>query len=262
MTQRPPFYRPSGDEQQIFRVAFETRQPLMLTGPTGCGKTRLVEHMAATVGCPLITITCHDDLTSADLLGRYLVKSGDVAWVDGPRTRAVREGAICYLDEIVEARRDTLAALHSLTDHRRTLYLDLTNESVQAPSPFMLVCSYHPTSRSALKELKPSFRQRFVSVDLDYLSPDDEAVVICSETHASQDHARDLVRMAGALRSASEGGVHAPPSTRSQVPAAKLIAAGLEIEKAVEAAILAPLVSGGPTDDGLREILAAAARPE
>ena len=257
MSVRPPFYRPLANEQQVFRVAYDARVPLMLTGPTGCGKTRLVEHMASIVDQPLITITCHDDLTSADLLGRFLVKSGDVEWADGPLTRAVREGAICYLDEVVEARRDTLAALHALTDHRRTLYLDRTDESVRAPDTFMLVCSYNPTSRSVLKELKPSFRQRFVGIDLDYLPPEAEAEVICSETTANPEVARKLVELARGLRAASESSVHEPPSTRSLVTAAKLVAAGLGQSDAVEAAVMAPLVSGGPLDEGLREILAA-----
>jgi MoxR-like ATPase len=154
----------------------------MLTGPTGCGKTRLVEHMAEALERPLFTVSCHDDLTSIDLVGRFLVHGGDVEWIDGPLTRAVREGAVCYLDEVIEARRDTLAALHSLTDHRRSLYLDRTNERVRAADGFMLVCSYNPTSRSALKELKPSFRQRFVSLDLAYLPEEDEASVVAVET--------------------------------------------------------------------------------
>ncbi len=136
----------------------------MLTGPTGCGKTRLVEHLGARVGRPVVTISCHDDLTSSDLVGRFLVSGGDVAWQDGPLTRAVRQGAICYLDEVVEARHDSLAILHSLTDHRRTLFLDRQGEAVVAPDTFMLVCSYNPAYRSTLKELKPSFRQRFVTV--------------------------------------------------------------------------------------------------
>ncbi len=258
MTQTPPYYLPTGTEPEMFRVAHESLLPLMLTGPTGCGKTRLVEHMAAILGRPLVTVTCHDDLSSADLVGRFLVRGGDVEWIDGPLTHAVREGAICYLDEIVEARRDTLAVLHSLTDHRRTLYLDRNRETLEAPIGFMLVCSYNPSSRSTLKELKPSFRQRFVTIDLDYLPPDEEVGVICHEAGASQAVARSLVELGDALRLASDGGLHEPPSTRSLVTAAQLIAGGLAMREAIEAGIVAPLASGGPIDDGLREIVEAA----
>lgn len=258
MTHTPPFYCATGNEQHVFRVAYNSRLPLMLTGPTGCGKTRLVEHMAAVLDRPLVTVTCHDDLTSADLLGRFLVRSGDVAWIDGPLTRAVREGAVCYLDEIVEARRDTLAVLHSLSDHRRALYLDRTGETLWAPPGFMLICSYNPSSRSALKELKPSFRQRFVTIDLGYLPPDKEVTVVSAETSASHEVAKSLVNLATALRSATAGGVHEAPSTRTLVTAAKLIVGGLDKAEAIEAAVLAPLVRGGPIDDGLREILDAA----
>src|SRR3990172_8880768 len=175
----------------------------MLTGPTGCGKTRLVEHMAEVLERPLFTVSCHDDLTSSDLVGRFLVRGGDVEWIDGPLTRAVREGAVCYLDEVIEARRDTLAVLHSLTDHRRSLYLDRTNERVPAAEGFMLVCSHNPASRSALKELKPSFRQRFVSLDLDYLPEEDEAAVVTVETGVGAPVAKQLAHVASALRQAA-----------------------------------------------------------
>lgn len=257
-----PHYCATGNEQNIFRMAHASYLPLMLTGPTGCGKTRLVEHMAAELGRPLITVTCHDDLTSSDLVGRFLVRGGDVEWQDGPLTRAVREGALCYLDEVVEARRDTLAVLHSLTDHRRTLFLDRSNEAVVAPKDFQLVCSYNPSSRSALKELKPSFRQRFVTLDMDYLPPEEEAKVVALESAVSLDIAQRLVALSQVLRSATHNGVHEPPSTRSLVTAAKLIAAGLSQQQAIESAIVAPLVSGGPQDDGLRELVNAAVSNE
>ncbi len=255
MNKQPPLYYPSGHEQDAFRVCFETELPLMLTGPTGCGKTRLVEHMAAVLDRPLITVACHDDLTSADLLGRFLVKGGDVNWVDGPLTRAVRTGAICYLDEVVEARRDTLAVLHSLTDYRRTLYLDRTGETIEAPRGFMLICSYNPISRSALKELKPSFRHRFVSLAMDYLPPEQETAVVASESTMDHASAARLVKLGVALRAASGGGVHEPPSTRLLVTAAKLHVAGLDLEKAIHAAVIEPLVSGGSMDATMKEIL-------
>jgi MoxR-like ATPase len=168
-------YYPNGNEVDHFKRAFEQRVPVMLTGPTGCGKTRLVEHIGRLLGHPVVTISCHDDLTSSDLVGRFTVSGGDVVWHDGPLTRAVKEGAICYMDEVVEARHDSLAVLHSLTDHRRMLYLDRAGEVVKAPDSFMLVCSYNPAYRSSLKELKPSFRQRFVTVAMSYLPPEREA---------------------------------------------------------------------------------------
>jgi len=153
-------YYSNGNEVPLFEQAYQQRLPVMLTGPTGCGKTRLVEHMGLLLSRPVVTISCHDDLTSSDLVGRFMVTGGDVVWTDGPLTRAVKAGAICYLDEVVEARHDSLAILHSLTDHRRALYLDRADEVVTAPETFMLVCSYNPAYRSSLKELKPSFRQR------------------------------------------------------------------------------------------------------
>lgn len=253
--QQPPLYCSAGDEQNVFKISYQSQLPLMLTGPTGCGKTRLVEHMASVLHRPLITVACHDDLTSSDLLGRFLVKSGDVEWVDGPLTRAVREGAICYLDEVVEARRDTLAVLHSLTDYRRTLYLDRTGESIEAPDTFMLICSYNPTSRSALKELKPSFRQRFVSLAMDYLPPEEEVVVVASESGLDHKIAVRLVELGTALRSTFVGGVNEPPSTRSLVTAAKLVVAGLGLKKAIHVAVIEPLVSGGALDVSMKEIL-------
>jgi nitric oxide reductase NorQ protein len=164
-------YLANGDEVRLFEQAFRRRIPVMLTGPTGCGKTRLVEHIGLLLGRPDVTISCHDDLTSSDLVGRFMVTGGDVVWTDGPLTRAVKAGAISYLDEVVEARHDSLAMLHSLTDHRRALDLDRAGEVVKAPERFMLVCSYNPAYRSSLKELKPSFRQRFVTLPMKYCRP-------------------------------------------------------------------------------------------
>ena len=251
------FYKESRNEKELFRAAFAGRLPLLLTGPTGCGKTRLVEHMAELLARPLFTVSCHDDLTSSDLVGRFLVHGGDVEWIDGPLTRAVREGAICYLDEVIEARRDTLAVLHSLTDHRRSLYLDRINQRLPAAEGFMLVCSYNPASRSALKEMKPSFRQRFVAVDLDYLSEADEVCVVTTETGVIPEVARQLVHVATALRQAAHEGTFDPPSTRSLVTAARLVVEGLQPRAAIHAGILEPLFCGNVVDTGLREIVAA-----
>lgn len=250
-------YLANGDEVQLFQRAFQRRLPVMLTGPTGCGKTRLVEYMGAQLGRPVVTISCHDDLTSADLVGRFMVTGGDVAWTDGPLTRAVKAGAICYLDEVVEARHDSLAVLHSLTDHRRTLYLDRADEVVAAPETFMLVCSYNPAYRSSLKELKPSFRQRFVTLPMRYLPADQEAAVVAAETGVDGATADRLVRSANAIRTADEAFHFEPPSTRVLVTAAHMIAAGATELDAAEACILAPLSGDGAIADGLREITAA-----
>ncbi|WP_179475446.1 CbbQ/NirQ/NorQ/GpvN family protein [Mycolicibacterium vinylchloridicum] len=250
-------YLALGNEVKLFEQAFRQRIPVMLTGPTGCGKTRLVEHMGLLLGRPVVTISCHDDLTSSDLVGRFMVTGGDVVWTDGPLTRAVKDGAICYLDEVVEARHDSLAVLHSLTDHRRTLYLDRAAEVVWAPAEFMLVCSYNPAYRSSLKELKPSFRQRFATLPMEYLPPEREAQVVVAETGVALATARRLVGCAVAIRTADEAFHFEPPSTRVLVTAAQLITAGAGELEAADACILAPLSTDGAISDGLREVAAA-----
>ncbi|MDT5146140.1 MAG: nitric oxide reductase NorQ protein [Mycobacterium sp.] len=254
-------YFANGAELQLFEQSFRRRMPVMLTGPTGCGKTRLVEHMASLLQRPVVTISCHDDLTSSDLVGRFMVTGGDVVWTDGPLTRAVKAGAICYLDEVVEARHDSLAILHSLTDHRRSLYLDRAGEVVKAPEEFMLVCSYNPAYRSSLKELKPSFRQRFVTLAMHYLPPDREAEVVVAESGIPLATARRLVGCAVAIRTTDEAFHFEPPSTRVLVAAAHLISAGATELDAAEACILAPLSSDGAVTDGLREVAAASLAP-
>jgi nitric oxide reductase NorQ protein len=254
-------YLPAGDEVTTFSQAYQRRLPVMLTGPTGCGKTRFVEHMGKLFGRPVVTISCHDDLTSSDLVGRFVVAGGDVLWTDGPLTRAVRDGAICYLDEVVEARHDSLAILHSLTDHRRTLYLDRAGEVVPAPDSFLLACSYNPAYRHSLKDLKPSFRQRFVTIAMTYLAPDREAEVLVGETGIDISVARRLVHCANSIRQADDAFHFEPPSTRVLVTAAHLVAAGADEMSAAEAAVLAPLSSDGAIGDGLREIAAACLQP-
>jgi MoxR-like ATPase len=254
-------YLPSGHEVWLFEQAYHRRLPVMLTGPTGCGKTRLVEHLGERVGRPVVTISCHDDLTSADLVGRFLVTGGDVTWSDGPLTRAVRDGAICYLDEVVEARHDSLAILHSLTDHRRTLFLDRTGEAVPAPETFMLVCSYNPAYRNTLKELKPSFRQRFITLDLNYLEPDREVEVLVSETGIDSEVAGRLVRCAAALRNADDVLHLEPPSTRAVVNAAHLVVGGVSETEAADVAIVGPLSTDGHITEALQEVAAASLLP-
>jgi nitric oxide reductase NorQ protein len=264
-----PFYLPIRDEIEIFEQAYACRLPVLLKGPTGCGKTRFVEYMAqrllprasAATRPSLITVACHEDLTGSDLVGRYLIQGDDTVWIDGPLTQAVRTGAICYLDEVVEARHDSLAILHSLTDHRRTLFLDRQGEAVRAPDTFMLVCSYNPAYRSTLKDLKPSFRQRFVTVALDYLPAEREVDVLVAETGITSDAAARLVRCASSIRNADAAFHLEPPSTRTLVTAAHLVAAGMSEAEAAEACVLGPLSTDGAVTDALREIAAATLLP-
>ena len=195
-----PFYLPQGDECALFEAAHRNGLPLLLKGPTGCGKTRFVAHMAARLGRPLHTVACHDDLSAADLIGRYLLKGGETVWVDGPLARSVREGAICYLDEVVEARKDVTVVLHPLTDDRRILPLERTGETLQAPPEFMLVVSYNPGYQNLLKGMKPSTRQRFVAVSFDFPAPELEIEVLQGETGIDGELAGRLVGLASALR--------------------------------------------------------------
>ena len=246
-----------GNEVETLKRAAEQRVPAMLTGPTGCGKTKLVEHLGKLLNRPIVTISCHDELTSSDLVGRFVVSGGDVIWHDGPLTRAVKEGAICYLDEVVEARHDSLAVLHSLTDHRRTLFLDRSGEVITAPDSFMLICSYNPAYRSSLKELKPSFRQRFVTVAMNYLPSESEAKLLVSETGIDISIAKRLVNCATEIRNADSAFNFEPPSTRVLVTAAKFIVCGATEMEAAEDCILAPLSSEGTASEGLREIATA-----
>src|SRR5690606_8820891 len=182
-----PFYLPQGDEIRVFEAAAARRLPVLLKGPTGCGKTRFVAHMAARLGRPLYTVACHDDLSAADLIGRWLLKGGETVWADGPLTRAVREGAICYLDEVVEARKDVTVVLHPLTDDRRILPIDRTGEEIEAAPGFMLVASYNPGYQNILKTLKPSTRQRFVAMEFDFPEPAREVEIVVRESGMVRD---------------------------------------------------------------------------
>ncbi|MDM7255995.1 MAG: CbbQ/NirQ/NorQ/GpvN family protein, partial [Paracoccus sp. (in: a-proteobacteria)] len=233
-----PFYLPQGDEIAVFEAAAANALPVLLKGPTGCGKTRFVAHMAARLGRPLYTVACHDDLSAADLIGRYLLKGGETVWVDGPLTRAVREGAICYLDEVVEARKDVTVVLHPLTDDRRILPIDRTGEELEAAPGFMLVASYNPGYQNILKTLKPSTRQRFVALDFDFPAPAHEIPVVARESGLAADRVKPLVRLAGKLRALKGQDLEEGVSTRLVVYAATLIAQGMPVERAVMAAMI------------------------
>ena len=249
-----PAYVPSGRECGLFEHAWRHRLPVLLKGPTGCGKTRFVAHMAARLGVPLHTVSCHDDLTAADLTGRYLLKGGDTVWTDGPLTRAVRDGGICYLDEVVEARKDVTVVLHPLTDDRRILPLERTGEELVAPPGFMLVVSYNPGYQTLLKALKPSTRQRFVAIEFGFLPAEQEIAVVASESGLAPDRVRPLVALAGRLRALKGQDLEEGVSTRLLVYCATLVAAGTSVADAVRAGMIEPLTDDTDVKAALVEV--------
>jgi nitric oxide reductase NorQ protein len=236
-----PFYLAVGDEIALFERCARERLAVMLKGPTGSGKTRFIEHMAWRLGRPLVSVACHDDLSASDLIGRYLIHHDSTVWHDGPLTRAVRAGAICYLDEVVEARQDTIVVLHALTDHRRMLPIDKTGEELHAGPEFMLAISYNPGYQRMLKDLKPSTRQRFVALEFDFPAPDVEVRIVERESGASHADATALVQLAGRLRMLHDRGLAEVPSTRLLVAAACLVRSGIDLRSASRAAVVAPL---------------------
>jgi nitric oxide reductase NorQ protein len=238
---REPFYLPTGREVELFDAAYRHRLPVMLKGPTGCGKTRFIRYMAWRLRRPLVTVACHDDLSANDLTGRFLVRGGETVWQDGPLTAAVRAGAICYLDEVVEARQDTVVAIHPLTDDRRLLPLDKRGELVAAHSDFQLVVSYNPGYQNLMKELKPSTRQRFVTIAFDFPPRDIEVAIVCRESGVERPAATGLVKLAERVRRLRDRGLVEVASTRLLVHAGCLIAAGVEPRDACEASIAGPL---------------------
>ena len=233
-----PFYRPIGDEVEVFSAAARRGLPVLLKGPTGCGKTRFVEAMAHRLGRNLVTVAGHEDLTSADLVGRFLLKGGETVWVDGPLTKAVRDGAICYLDEVVEARQDTTVVIHPLTDHRRQLPVDRLGEVLEAAPGFQLVISYNPGYQSVLKDLKDSTRQRFVAIELDFPPADVETEVVAHEAGIGSDTAGALVAVGQAIRNIENSPLREVASTRALILAGCLAAEGLPLRKAVRSAIV------------------------
>lgn len=252
-----PFYLSQGNECAMFRAAFDHSLPLLLKGPTGCGKTRFVTHMAATLGRPLYTVACHDDLAAADLVGRYLLKGGETVWVDGPLTRAVREGAICYLDEVVEARKDVTVVLHPLTDDRRILAVDRTGEEIAAAPGFMLVASYNPGYQNILKTLKPSTRQRFLALEFDFPSRAREIDIVTRETGLDADRAKALVRLGAKLRGLKGQDLEEGVSTRLIVYAATLICGGMGVDEAIRVAMIEPLTDEEDVKRGLLDLVIA-----
>ena len=252
-----PFYQPQRGEVELFDYAWRNQLPMLLKGPTGCGKTRFIEHMAARLGRPLYTVSCHDDLTAADLVGRHLIGDGETWWNDGPLSRAVREGAICYLDEIVEARKDTTVVLHPLSDDRRILPIERTGEILHAPPEFMLVVSYNPGYQNLLKGMKPSTRQRFISMRFDFPDAETERQIVVRETGIDETAAARLVDLAGSLRALRDHDLEESASTRLLVYTARLMRGGFDTVEACRAALIEPLSDDEATVDALMEIVSA-----
>ncbi len=239
-----PYYLPIANEVELFRACHARGLPVLLKGPTGCGKTRFVEHMAHALQRPLVTVACHDDLSASDLTGRYLIRGSETVWLDGPLTIAARTGAICYLDEVVEARQDTLVVIHPLTDDRRLLPIEKTGELLDAAPGFQLVVSYNPGYQHALKDLKPSTRQRFVALEFDFPPAPREVEIVMHESGAGRATARALVDIATQVRRLRDQGLAEGPGTRLLVATGKLIASGIPAREACRTAFAAPL-----TDD-------------
>jgi len=259
----PPYYLPIGDEPEIFRAAYECRLPVLLKGPTGCGKTRFVEYMAYVLmkeqkeGVPdnLITVACHEDLTGSDLVGRYLIKGDETVWVDGPLTQAVRVGAVCYLDEIVEARKDTIVLIHPLTDHRRILPIDKKGEILEAHPDFLLCISYNPGYQSILKDLKHSTRQRFVTIEFTYPPRDKEAEIVSYESKLPFETALDLAKLGEKVRHLKASGLEEGVSTRLLIYAGQLIRHGVPARRACSVAVSRSLTDDIDSQRAIDEVI-------
>jgi nitric oxide reductase NorQ protein len=252
-----PFYLPSGNEVEVFEMCHRRDLAVMLKGPTGCGKTRFVEHMAWRLGRPLVTVACHDDLSASDLTGRYLIRGGETVWQDGPLALAARHGAICYLDEVVEARQDTVVVIHPLTDDRRILPVDKAGEVIEAAEGFQLVVSYNPGYQHVLKDLKPSTRQRFVALEFDFPAAEHEIDIVAHEANVDRATAAELVMLAGRLRNLRDRGLAEVPSTRLLVATGRLISSGLAPRAACEVALMAPLTDDPDLLAAIRDLLTA-----
>ena len=270
-----PYYKPVGDEEELFNAAYKSHIPLLLKGPTGCGKTRFVEYMAWKLGrpmtvvknknssseedtqkqIPLVTIACHEDLTASDLVGRYLLDANGTKWMDGPMTRAVKNGAILYLDEVVEARKDTTVLIHPLTDHRRVLPIEKTGTIIEADDNFLLCMSYNPHYQSALKDIKQSTRQRFISVEFDYPPVDVEAEIVFQESGCTEDQANSLARLGEKIRHLKDSGLQEGASTRLLIYAGRLIKEGITPRRACQVAIVWTLTDEPDLQRSIEEVV-------
>jgi nitric oxide reductase NorQ protein len=250
-----PYYRAVGDEVALFSTAYATRLPIMLKGPTGCGKTRFLEHMAWRLGLPLVTLACHEDMTASDLVGRYLLDAEGTRWQDGPLALAARHGAICYLDEVVEARQDTTVVLHPLADHRRQLPIERLGVTLDAAPGFCLVVSYNPGYQSVLKDLKDSTRQRMVAIEFGFPPADVEEKIVAHEAGIDHDSAARLVRLGQAIRRVETSGLREVASTRVLIAAGRLVAEGLSPREAARAAVAGPLTDDSTVASGLVEMI-------
>lgn len=254
-----PYYRPVGNEISQFEAAWENRMPMMLKGPTGCGKTRFIEHMAWRLGKPLITVSCHEDMTASDLVGRFLLDAEGTVWHDGPLTVAVRHGAICYLDEIVEARQDTTVIIHSLTDDRRILPLEKKNEIITAHRDFHLVISYNPGYQSVLKDLKESTKQRFGAIEFGYPDAGLEAEIVAHESGVDKSTADKLVKISQRSRNLRGHGLDEGASTRMLIHAGKLIKSGVPLGEACQVSLVLPITDDSDIRQALSSAIAACA---
>ncbi len=251
-----PYYEPQTNEVAIFEAAYKKRLPVMLKGPTGCGKTRFLEHMAFQLNRPLVSVSCHEDLTSSDLVGRFLLEGNQTVWQDGPLTRAVKAGAICYLDEIVEARTDSTVVIHSLTDHRRKLTIEKKGQEIDAHDDFMLVISYNPGYQTVLKDLKPSTKQRFIGINFDFPNEEVEKKILVNEVPGlSHELAQKLVSSGRKARLLKDHGLEEATSTRALVYAASMIGAGLDPVTACQVAMVNPITDDPELAEALMEIV-------
>jgi len=255
--QKEPYYADVRGEVELFTTAAKSRMPVMLKGPTGCGKTRFIQHMAFRLGRPLITVACHEDLTAADLVGRYLLKGQDTVWVDGPLTVGVKHGAIVYLDEVVEARKDTTVIIHPLSDDRRLLPIEKKGQVLEAADDFLLVISYNPGYQSVLKDLKPSTKQRFMAIEFDYPTPDIETAIVQREAGVAHDLAHRLVKLGGKVRNLKNHGLEEGVSTRLLIYAGTLIRQGVATERACDVAIARPITDDPDMQRSILELVKA-----